>query len=484
MSIFRTTFCFLAFFQSAFSISPQQKAVSIDPPCMVFETPAYGSLIKSATCTLSLSACQDVQTVHFNACFFPGSGMTDTILDLGTISQPPFKLMWNVAEVPNQLFRGMWFSADATLKSGSHLLARQDGVFLYTRQAGAMEINLPSPADQQKMFFVDTLPSIGAPMVLDVLGNWNSQELHFTVLVMDPAFSMSVPKEKLSELGVVVCLDPLITRLPYPTESSLILSFPLLNKPSRFIYKKINDRGNLNFTIDTVEFPYPATIKTAEGKGYGLDIVIPRSLFTYEMPDSLLCNIQMKVLNRNRQVSVISSNRAPSSEAMCPLLWMMIRRQQNGFFSNPLYVFLVCFAAGCLIALLVGFLVSSRSAKTVAFNKLDLSEDDKQLAKTIHSHLEQNVTNKEMNLTEVSRELSIPNSKIESLIKKYNGLSFKKYLLHARVEIAKERLRSSHASESSIAESCGFKSIDEMEKSFVKQCRTTPFRYRRDNQVA
>ena len=486
MSIMRMTFCVFILFYSSFSIQPQKKSTSVDSSCVIFETPRYGSIIKSPTCTLSLSTCPNVESIHLTARFFPGSGIMDTILDLGTITQPPFKLIWNIAELPNQLFRGMWFVADAAFKNGKHMIVRQDGVFLYPRHVSAKEVTLPSSAEQQKLFFIDTLPSIEASVIiLNVSGNWNSQGLHFTVLVIDPSFSMAVPKEKLPELGVVVCIDPFMTKSAYPTKATLIISFPLLSKPMRFIYNKVNDqKGIMNFTVDTMDFPYPATIKTAEGKGYGLDITLPRGAFNNEMPESLLCNILMKVADRHGRISIISSNRVSSREALSPLLWTTIRRTQGGFLRNPLYVFLACFGGGALLAFVGGYAILSRSGKTVAFNKIALSEEDKQLAKTAYGYLEKNMTNKDMTLSVVARELSISGSKIESLIKKYNNLSFKKYLMHARVEIAKERLRSSHASESSIAESCGFKSIDEMEKSFVKLCHTTPFKYRSDNQVA
>jgi AraC-like DNA-binding protein len=485
MSIIRAIFCMLTFLQFTIVAIPQQKLISIDSGCIAFEAPLSGALIKSTTCTLSISACPNVESIHLSACFFSGNGITDTVLDLGTISQPPFKLIWNITDMPNQLFKGMWFLADAAYKHGMHQTIRQDGVFLYSRQVSSVDILLPISSDQQKLFFIDTLPSIRTPMVLNVLGNWNAQGLHFTVLVMDPSFSMTLPKEKIAELGAIICLDPLSKKSPYPSETSLIMSFPLLNKPCKLLYKKKDGpKGSLNFFVDTIGFPFPATIKTAEGKGYGLDITIPKEIFASEMPESLLCNILIKVLDRNGQISAISINRVSGNEALCPLLWVTMHRQQNDFFSNAFYVFLVCFGGGLIIAFLTGYFLLLRGKKTVTFNKIDLSEEEKQLAKTVYGYLEQNITSKSITITETSRELSLSSAKIESIIKKYNGLSFKKYIVQARIEIAKERLRSSHASESSIAESCGFKNMVEMEKSFAKYCRTTPFRYRRDNQVA
>jgi AraC-like DNA-binding protein len=485
MSIIRAIVGVLVLLQFSIADLPQRKSPSGVHGCVAFEAPRYGSIVKGSTCTLSISACPEVESIHLSACFYQGNGMTDTILDLGTISQPPFKLIWNISDVPNQLFRGMWFLADAHNKNGTRQLLRQDGVFLYTRPVINAGIVLPPLIDQQKLFFVDTLPSAGSPMILDVLGSWNAQGLHFTVLVMDPSFTMTLASEKLADLGVIVGIDPFFTKSAYPQETSIIISFPLMNKPVQFIYKKKDEpRDGLRFSIDTVTFPNPATIKTAEGKGYGLDISIPKSIFKEEMPESISCNILIKVLDRFGQISTLSTNRVANNEALCPLLWMTMKRHPTGLFNNAFYVFLMCFGVGFVFAFFTGYFIWPKRGKTIPFNKLDLSEAEKQIAKMVYGHLEQNITNKDLTLPEASRELSISGSKLDSLIKKYNGLSFKKYVMQARVEIAKERLRSSHASETSIAESCGFKSIVEMEKSFMKYCRTTPFRYRRDNQVA
>jgi len=79
--------------------------------------------------------------------------------------------------------------------------------------------------------------------------------------------------------------------------------------------------------------------------------------------------------------------------------------------------------------------------------------------------------------------MGINAKKIESIIKKNKQKNFKDFIMSLRIEIVKERLRSSHASEINIAESCGFKNISEMEKYFKKFCHTTPYNYRKENQV-
>jgi transcriptional regulator GlxA family with amidase domain len=84
----------------------------------------------------------------------------------------------------------------------------------------------------------------------------------------------------------------------------------------------------------------------------------------------------------------------------------------------------------------------------------------------------------------IAQKLDLQAQQVEHLIKKHKGKSFKDYIMFLRIEIAKERLRSSHASEKSIAESCGFKNVIEMEKYFFRFCRITPYKFRKENQVA
>jgi transcriptional regulator GlxA family with amidase domain len=63
------------------------------------------------------------------------------------------------------------------------------------------------------------------------------------------------------------------------------------------------------------------------------------------------------------------------------------------------------------------------------------------------------------------------------------GMSFKNYVMYLRTEIVCERLRSSHSSEVSIAETCGFKNVNEMERFFQKFHHTTPYNFRKTQQI-
>ena len=81
----------------------------------------------------------------------------------------------------------------------------------------------------------------------------------------------------------------------------------------------------------------------------------------------------------------------------------------------------------------------------------------------------------------VAKKLSLTAKEINLLTKKVFKRPFNKYLLALRIEIVKERLRSSNASEIFITKSCGFSSVAEMEKKFQSLVGATPHKYREKN---
>jgi transcriptional regulator GlxA family with amidase domain len=98
--------------------------------------------------------------------------------------------------------------------------------------------------------------------------------------------------------------------------------------------------------------------------------------------------------------------------------------------------------------------------------------------------MEAEVTNPKFSIADITSKLSLDSGVVNKHLKRSYNCTFKKHLLSLRIEIVKERLRSSNASEISIAKSCGFKTVDEMEKAFRALTGSTPYRYREENRVA
>ncbi|MGB7566940.1 MAG: helix-turn-helix domain-containing protein [Chitinivibrionales bacterium] len=454
-----------------------------DAQCISFESPVRGALLTANACTLSIRACPDVESVHFFVRFGLQDGKSDSLIDLGTISEPPFKLIWNAFDVPNQLFKGMAFSAEAAMKNTTHLVTRQEGIFLYTRPFISQGPTFTASGGKETLLFVDTVFSGRDSIFIRVLGNWNQRELHLTVLVIDPFFSNAIPRDKMA--GVEALLDPLMTKTPFPTEKNIMVVVPLADKPYRLMYKpEYSPDGKFDFTVTTAEYPYQTRVKKAEGKGYRCDISVPAEAFGGAMPDSIGCNILIKVLDKEGRLRVSSLNGVEDNRAYCPLLWTMVKRDRHVMSGNILYILAAGFLGGLFCVLAGKYFYSLAKRRAVDFNKFELSEEDKKTIEAIYDYIERSVTKKDLLLHDVAVGLDIPGPKIESFIKKYNGKSFKQFIMKSRVEIAKERLRSSHASQTAVADSCGFKNVEEMAKYFQKFCRTTPSLYRRENQVA
>jgi AraC-like DNA-binding protein len=458
----------------------------VDTPCISFESPVQASLIASGSCTLSVRACPDAQSIRLNVRYGLSNGKSDTLVDLGTIAQPPFKLVWNTADIPNQLFKGMVFSADAIKKNKTHQYARMEGIFLYNKSRSAPAHPAAILSDLKKTpLFIDTLIRGRDSIFVRVSGKYAEGELLFTVLVVDRLFSSNLSKDKMATAGVEALLGPGTSKTPFPTEKSVIVVIPLLDKPYRLLYKNdIDPDGKFDISMSSAEYPYQTTVKKADGKGYRIDVSVPKEVFGGAMPDSLACNILVKVLDKEGQLHISSLCGAEGNSAYCPLLWTEIKRGKRGFPSNALLVFGAGFLVGIALIAAGKRAYSLVFGNTVDFNKFELGIEDKKTMEAIYDFIEQNVTKKEFSIHDTAIGLSLTGPKIDGFLRKYTGKSFKLFVMKSRVEIAKERLRSSHAGQTSVADSCGFKNVDEMTKFFKLFYRTTPAFYRRENQVA
>ncbi len=121
-----------------------------------------------------------------------------------------------------------------------------------------------------------------------------------------------------------------------------------------------------------------------------------------------------------------------------------------------------------LFCVLAGkYFYSLAKRRAVDFNKFELSEEDKKTIEAIYDYIERSVTKKDLLLHDAFMQTDDTQHKgMKFFIKKYNGKSFKQFIMKSRVEIAKERLRSSRCKPTAVADSCGFKNVEEMAKYF------------------
>jgi AraC-like DNA-binding protein len=450
---------------------------------MRFEYPVKGTIIKNHLCTLSVIACNNIKSISLSA-LCRTKQAADTVINIDTVKKSSCKFFWNIPQnLPDQLYRGIRLTAKGRLKTGNSTTVSMGDVFIYNKAAPSRSIMLPASIMRSKILKHYSISLKKGQTDIDVSGYWNAIKLHLSIKLKDKFFK-TMPQDKLSELEVVALFDPFLSKDPFPSEKTRIVAVNSTGKSYKCLFSKnIDSKGFVYFKVDTAQYSPSAYVKKNSAYDYLFEIDIPMSKFSSKIPDSMGFNLIFKIPDHG-VIKSFALNDANDSSAYCPILWPVLHRKPATLLDNIFFIIAISFCSGLLVSLSAGFLFFSGKKRRVSFNISELSEDNKLKLKAINDYIEQNITKKDLSIHEIARELSMSSSKCEALIKKYSGLPLKDFINKSRVEIAKERLKCSHSSERTISESCGFKNVDEMRKWFLKYYRSTPHKYRRENQVA
>jgi AraC-like DNA-binding protein len=456
-----------------------------DTSCLSFESPEQGSIIAAPLCTLAVRACRLVSTVDFKARYGLADRPVDTTVIVGTVTNPPFKLVWNTEPMQNVVYKGLTILAEAQFKSGARQTIFRQGIFIENKAVNRPVSMIPFAKSNDFSLFSHSLTARRFPATVHASAFWDNDALSFTIRVLTPVELSSLSRELLSGMGIDLCLDPWLLRRPYPSDSTIILTVPLEGAPFLTEHRATWGKdGSFNVTSSKVSVSCVYDIRKEDTKGFAVSLSVPKGLLAGSIPDSFGCNVIVKIPGDDNQPVYLSWNNAAGLNAYSPVLWGVIRLMPRPFFQDRHVQWLMAFIAGMLLALAAGsvYFLLQRRSKTV--KEFEQSEDEKKLSEKVYQCIEENITKKDISLHWVAQSLDLQAHSIERLIKKYKGKSFKDYVMFLRIEIAKERLRSSHAGEKSIAESSGFRNVSEMEKYFFRFNRTTPYKFRKENQVA
>ncbi|MFP4417612.1 MAG: helix-turn-helix domain-containing protein [Chitinispirillaceae bacterium] len=453
--------------------------------CVTFQNPPQATSLETGVCTLSVEACEQIEEVTFYADYLSRDGINREELKVATISRAPFKFLWDVTSLPNQLYEGMTISAIAVDEEGTEERLVRGGIFLTHEKIHHPKyyISYAPHQDVKTVEPITLLSSLGSATARAFI-SWNSNDLVFYVDVEDRLFYSDLPKQKYSQLGIEILIDPLLTRSPFPSKNTLKFVIPLNGKP---LLEKVvtNIDGNKSFELVKTqsEVSFPATVKKEDFKGYSISFRVPKTHFGDKIPQTFGLNIIAKAIDSNADIQKMSWVQQNAQYIYSPFVWGTARLQERPLFSNPLYLWLTSFFLGFLIGAGIMMLFSSLRHKKNSLHKFELSQEDKRAYSAILNIIENNITKKNLVLEKVSQQTRIPTRRINALMKKNQNEDFDSFVMRSRVEIAKERLRSSHSSETSVAALCGFRSVEEMEKQFRRFASTTPYRFREEHQV-
>lgn len=451
--------------------------------CNKFAFPLPWSQIYTPKCTLSVKSCTTISSVTFKAQYIPKDDSLPRITQIGHITRTPYKLIWDIAKIPNQLTYGISCIAEITNLNGNIEFIEQQGVFLKHHQLNNPQYDIVFDTDQKSISNAITLSSVKTDATAKITISWNKKALMFHADVNNPLFYTTLEKRKLDKVGLKISLDTKNKREAFLTKDIHIFMIPVASKPYRVIAKSYYDTDK-TFDIkeirDSCNFYSHAIAENF--KGYSIDFHIPMSFFGAEIPKKIGCNIFTTIIDEDSRVMELSWTKGNHYSVYSPFSFGTLNFLDKPILANLFIMWFVCFLVGAIFGILIlNIIKTSKRHNTIT--RFEDKEQEGKYIKSINTIIEAEMTNRNFSITDISSKLKLSNGKVNHIMKKYYKKNFTRHLLFARIEIVKERLRSSNASEISIAKSCGFSSVDEMEKTFHSFSGTTPYKYREENRV-
>jgi AraC-like DNA-binding protein len=458
--------------------------------CISFVSPSPGSVITIPSCTLAVeSNCKYLKSVEFQALYYSVESDTPQIINLGKITRKPYKIVWDIQSIPNQYYSGVELIAIGEGSNNRIFTTRRDGVFFLHNSRLNYHEEFPYEYSGTKELPPDggiELESPRSAVTTHFSVYWNEKEVSIMMNVTDPLFFANIDRELLAGMGIEILIDPTHSKKPYPDKSTIMYAIPLHGKPMQILYKPSIDKTTGRFNLEATSEPRELNFSVTKNdfKGYSIICSIPISALGSTIPDSLTCNIIAKTLDANNVIHRTSWVKVNQPfEAYSPALWGTIQFKAKPLFKNRLLVFGISFFTGLLVLLLF-MLLLKMSKKPHKQLKFERNEAEQHIFDQIKTIFEEKMVQKNLSTDQLAKELNLTPQKLNDLLKKFTGMSAQLYLMYCRVEVAKERLRSSHWNEVAIAEASGFQNASEMEKYFIKFNRITPYKFRQEQQIS
>lgn len=471
---------------AALSVVVQPPRASTEGPCIRIDRPMGGTVLTQPLCTLSVEACEDIHSASFQVRYLAQDGNSTKSINLGRLTRPPYKVVWNTDTIPNQDYTGLTFYAKVLLPTGKVVSLRQEGVFLIHQ-------TIPTPTLDVAHFDprFDKAPATIVKLNGDntITGSariaWNNKSVLVHIRVQDALFYEDIPAEKRSNLGCEFLFDLSQKRLPYPADSVLMIDIPLDGEPLLKRFTPVFDHDG-TYRIETTTTPFGGKfqIERFVGKGWGIKCTFDKqTLGLKTIPSSLRCNLIARVETVNEKNQTLAWIPGNYARQHSPSRWGTLTFVPRPLTKNPWLQWGTAFLVGFALALVITLLVTDPRPKGDSVARFELTEEEKHLVEQVRELVEQGLTTPDLSLSKAAAELHTDPRKLNRLLKKYLSQSFDTYLARARVEVAKERLRSSNSGEKAIAEMCGFTTVSAMEKAFQNIYKITPYNYRTKQQV-
>lgn len=453
--------------------------------CSKIIRPKKMEIIKDSLLTIAVEACDSIKSVNFKMRYLEEDGTPKTI-PLGMISRRPFKLLRPINDIPNQLTKGITCFAECIYDNGDVLTIRREGVFLvhkpFDNLTYPIKLQKESTGKIKKGFYL-TSKEVKDRGQAEV--TWDGNVMKFRFSINSPLFYSSVQKNILSKCGITICLDPKRSATPHISDKIKIIRFPTTGNPSELKIVSGYDRSDRFIMKEKRrKWPHPFKCKLYDFKGYTYSIDIPVSKIEGISPgDTIGCNIIATVFDQNLKLVDLAWRSGEESLIYSPLAYGQLILEKKTINFSLIIIWLTSFIVGIILVILPMYIIKKLQRDTDV-QKFEASEKEAKLLENMEAIIDAEITNINFSIENITAKLSTTPKKINRLIRQNFKISFDKYILNCRMEIVKERLRSSNASEASIAKACGFSSVEDMEKAFKATFKITPYRFREENRVS
>jgi AraC-like DNA-binding protein len=386
-----------------------------------------------------------------------------------------------LAGIPNQLTEGASCFAECIFPNGDVSTIIRSGIFSNHNSVKRLSYTVASTntLKNTKYIYLRNKKSTDKGLAKIFLVK-DTIKIHVTIT--SPLFYSSASKSTISKCGITICIDPLNKRTPYINDSILIVRYPIDGKSKRLsISSGYRENGEFRMNEKIKKWDGYYFVKVDNFIGYTYDIDIPISkLPLVEIGDSIGFNLIATVFDENLKPFDLSWREGNESIIYSPLLFGTL------YLKKPLIP--VIDFAFALASLLFGILFASIVSLIITkfaggVKEFEATEEEEKTIKKINTIVDNEITNINFSIENIATKLALSSKDVARLIKKYNSMPFNKYILKCRLEVVKERLRSSNSSEVSIAKGCGFNSVESMEKGFKEFYKISPYKFREKNKV-
>ncbi len=420
-------------------------------------SPSSGTISIGTACTVSVTSELPVDSVGLSLEYRSVNGTIHN-KRLGAVSTSPYKMVVPIAAYGNQYFFGANLIAAVYRQDDTVQIVNSPRLFF-----------LPEPISTRVLPFYPTSHSLPIPAGTDSISV--TRESRGVTITFDIPVTGTVSDETLEPVTIV--LDPRLTRTPFPGSNTVILSVPLTGESELITSAERTDSSM--FTISRTGTPIhlkkQLELKDNHFKG---TITVPDFLLGGKIRDTLGLNVIIpRPDGSGVPVSFVDGDmHFQYSPVLFPLFVKAELPGQAPVF--PLKTFIGWLFTGIFLS---AVLVLIR--KTPKLSVQSLSEPGSDLIVLIEEH----ITNKDLSVEFLASKLNRSSRIIKREIKQVTGKSLNAYLEILRIEIVKERLALSNASEISIATDCGFKNVAAMEDAFHRLVGVAPYQFRKSHSV-